>query len=96
MWKIVDTFAISSPMPRAINGWPYRHIGTSAPKVRPIAAPARSFRYSRALLSARKVAAASLEPPPIPEAMAEDVFQDEWQQRCGTFRETGRAERSGP
>ncbi len=62
-----------SPMPRMRAGFSSRHIGTSAPRLR--ASLARSVGEGdtpQILVSARRVAAASADPPPMPAATGSD------------------------
>ncbi|MNL47211.1 hypothetical protein D3C87_1699840 [compost metagenome] len=61
---------ISSPMPRATSGRPSRHIGTSAPsRSAKVARDTGSIRTFHRSSNPRSAAAASADPPPIPEAM---------------------------
>ena len=71
-WKdgMPDNRAIFSPTPLAISGLPTMHIGISAPSfsasLSSVAAAGVACQWRS---SARSVAAASAEPPPMPEAM---------------------------
>ena len=62
--------SIRSPMPRGDQRPAARHIGRSAPSPRPSSRQVAASEIARfqSALSARSVAAASLDPPPMPDA----------------------------